>query len=438
MGKRFGGMWRLLAVVMLLCAFMAVVLSDRVEAADNTTLTVYAATGTYGGTVNLSAKLTSGVINVSSVNISFTLHNVSMGNATTDINGTAVLTGVSLSGIGAGIYSNYSSGIRANFSGYGIYNASGNISTLTVTKANQTISFTKAPPLKAVYGTNFTVVALATSGLAVNYSSSGAASNSGGKYNMTSGTGKATVIVNQAGNANYNAAPQLAANVTAVKNSSLTALVSSSNPSFYSQSVTFTAIVSGRPGTATGNVTFMEGSQIMASNVTLSGRSATFTTSSFTVALHAITAIYNGDANFNSSTSSVLNQTVHKAKTTVSVNTSSNSSIHGHLITFTASVTGAGASGTVTFMDNDTALGNITLSAGTATFNISTLPVGNHSITAVYSGDDNFSGNTSAALTQTVKASINWGLIGGLIAAGTVILIVSVVILVLGRRRHKS
>jgi hypothetical protein len=89
-------------------------------------------------------------------------------------------------------------------------------------------------------------------------------------------------------------------------------------------------------------------------------------------------------------------------------------------------------------MDNDTALGNITLSAGTATLNISTLPVGNHSITAVYSGDDNFSGNTSAALTQTVKASINWGLIGGLIAAGTVILIVSVVILVLGRRRHKS
>ena len=119
MGKRFGGMWRLLAVVMLLCAFMAVVWSDRVEAAS-TTLTVSAATGTYGGTVNLTATLSPAV---SSVNISFTLHNVSVGNATTDINGTAVLTGVSLSGIGAGTYSNYSSGIRANFSGYGIYNA---------------------------------------------------------------------------------------------------------------------------------------------------------------------------------------------------------------------------------------------------------------------------------------------------------------------------
>ena len=321
MGKRFGGMWRLLAVVMLLCAFMAVVLSDRVEAADNTTLTVYAATGTYGGTVNLSAKLTSGVINVSSVNISFTLHNVSMGNATTDINGTAVLTGVSLSGIGAGIYSNYSSGIRANFSGYGIYNASGNISTLTVTKANQTISFTKAPPLKAVYGTNFTVVALATSGLAVNYSSSGAASNSGGKYNMTSGTGNATVTVTQAGNYNYNASTSLTANVTAIKNSSSTALASSSpaNTSIYNTSVTFTATVSSRSGTPTGTVTFKDGATIITSNITLVGNSATFTTSALTTGSHAITAVYNGDGNFNSSTSSTRNQRVSHARTATSV-----------------------------------------------------------------------------------------------------------------------
>ena len=434
MKKRFGGMWRLLSVVMLLCAFMTAVWSDGVEAADSTTLSVNPVTGTYNGTVNLYAKLTWSGGNVSGANISFTLNGISVGNATTNSTGVATRTG-NLSGIGVG---NYTAGVRANYAGNYSYGTSSSTATLTVNKAAQTISFTTHPPSRAVYGTNFTVVAKSTSGLAVNYSSSGAASNSGGTYNMTSGTGTATVIVNQAGNANYSAATKLTDNVTAVKASSSVTLASSSNPSSYNQSVTFTATVSGRPGTATGNVTFMEGSQIMASNVTLSGRSATFTTSSFTVALHAITAIYNGDANFNSSTSSVLNQTVHKAKTTVSVNTSSNSSIHGHLITFTASVTGAGASGTVTFMDNDTALGNITLSAGTATFNISTLPVGNHSITAVYSGDDNFSGNTSAALTQTVKASINWGLIGGLIAAGTVILIVSVVILVLGRRRHKS
>jgi hypothetical protein len=441
MNKRVGGLWRFLTVAMLLCAFMTVVWSDRVAYADDTTLTVSAATGTYGGTVNLSARLISGGSNVSGVNISFTLHNVFVGNATTNsTTGVATLTNVSLSGISAGTYSNYSSGIRANFSGYGSYNASGGTATLTINKASQTISFTEDhnPPSSAVYGTSFNVTAVATSGIAVNYSSSGAASNSGGRYNMTSGTGNATVIVNQGGNTNYSAAPALTANVTAVKASSSTALTSSANPSAYNQSVTFTANVSGHPGTATGNVTFMEGSTIIAANVTMSSGRATFTISNFTVASHAITAFYNGDANFNSSTSSALNQTVNKANTTISVNASPNQSTHGQLVTFTAIVTGAGASGTVTFMDGAAAMGNTTLSAGTATFNLSTLPAGNHSITAVYSGDSHFLSNTSETLIQTVKASINWGLIGGLMAAGIVIIITLVVTLVIALRRHKS
>ena len=311
---------------------------------------------------------------------------------------------------------------------------------VTAVKANQTVSFTEghSPPSSAVYGTNFTVVASATSGLAVTYSSSGAASNSGGKYTMTSGTGNATVTVNKDGDANYSAAPALTANVTAVKNSSSTALTSSANPSFYNQSVTFTATASGHSGTPTGNVTFMEGSTILAANVTMSGGRATFTTSTFTVASHAITAVYNGDTNFNRSTASALNQTVNKAVTTTSVNTSCNLSTHGQLVTLTAIVTGAGASGTVTFMDGAAALGNATLSAGTATFNVSTLPVGTHAITAAYSGDGNFLDSTSAALTQTVKSSINWGLIGGLITAGIVVIITLVVTLVVVLRRRRS
>lgn len=434
MKKRFGGIWRLLAVAMLLCSLMTTVLSTEVEAAS-TTLTVSAATGTYGGTVNLTATLSPAV---PGANISFILNNISVGNSTVNsTTGVATLTGANLTGIGAG---NYTAGVKASYAGNASYGTSSSTATLTVTQAAQTISFTKDPPSKAVYGTNFTVAASATSGLAVNYSSSGAASNSGGTYSITSGTGTATVIVNQGGNANYSAAPALTANVTAVKASSSIALTSSPNPSFYNQSVTLTATVSGHPGTPTGNVSFMEGSTIMAANVTMSGGSATFTTCTFTVASHAITAVYNGDANFNRSTASALNHTVNKANTTISVNTSSNLSTNGQLITFTAIVTGAGASGTVTFLDGAAALGNATLSAGTATFNISTLPVGNHSITAVYSGDGNFLGSTSAPLTQTVKTGINWGLIGGLVAAAVVIIIVLVVtlVIVLHKRRSQS
>ncbi len=61
-------------------------------------------------------------------------------------------------------------------------------------------------------------------------------------------------------------------------------------------------------------------------------------------------------------------------------------------MTFTATVSanspGSGTpTGTVTFMDGSTSLGTGTLSGGVATFSISTLPVGSHSITGVYSGD---------------------------------------------------
>ena len=434
MKKRFGEMSRLWIMAMLLCALIPAMLSAEVRAAS-TTLSVSPVTGTYNGKVNISAKLISGGSNVSGANISFTLNNISVGNATTNGTGVAALTSINLSGIAAGTYT---AGIMANYAGNSSDTASSSTATLTVNRAGQTISFTTYPPSRAVYGTNFTVIASATSGLVVNYSSLGAASNSGGTYNMTSGTGTATVIVNQAGNANYSAATPLTANVTAVKASSSTALASSSNLSVYNQSVTFNATVSGHPGTPTGNVSFVEGSTIMAANVTLSGGSATFTTSSFAVASHAITAVYNGDTNFNSSMSSVLNQTVNKAGTTTSVKTSSNLSTHGRMVTFTAAVIGAGASGTVTFMDGAAVLGNTTLSAGTAMLNISTLTVGNHSITVVYSGDGNFSGSTSAELIQTVKASINWWLIGGLIAAGVVIVIALVATTMIVLRRRKS
>jgi Bacterial Ig-like domain (group 3)/Galactose oxidase, central domain len=57
------------------------------------------------------------------------------------------------------------------------------------------------------------------------------------------------------------------------------------------------------------------------------------------------------------------------------------------------------------FFDNFS-LSNQTLGAGQAALTVSNLPVGLHSITAIYSGDSNFAGSTSPALVQTVnKAS---------------------------------
>jgi hypothetical protein len=62
-------------------------------------------------------------------------------------------------------------------------------------------------------------------------------------------------------------------------------------------------------GTPTGTVTFKDGTTSLATS-TLSSGQATFTTSTLSAASHSMTAVYNGDANFNTNTSAVLTQTV--------------------------------------------------------------------------------------------------------------------------------
>jgi hypothetical protein len=187
-----------------------------------------------------------------------------------------------------------------------------------------------------------------------------------------------------------------------------TTLASSANPSAFMQTVTFTATVTAnQSGTPTGTVTFSNGSTILGT-ATLSGGSASISTATLTVGVDSIKAVYSGDANFSSSSAS-LNQTVNQASTTLGLSSSANPSTLGEAITFTALITpqfGGQASGTVTFNDGSAFLGSASVSNNTATLTTSALAVGSHSITAVYGGDGNFAGSTSAVLSQVVtKAS---------------------------------
>ncbi len=94
--------------------------------------------------------------------------------------------------------------------------------------------------------------------------------------------------------------------------------------------------------------------------------------------------------------------------TTTTVVSSQNPANQGVAVTFTATVTTVGThapTGTVTFYDSTTSIGTGTLNGSqVATLTISTLTVGAHSITAVYGGDTNNAGSTSAVLTQTIVA----------------------------------
>ena len=97
------------------------------------------------------------------------------------------------------------------------------------------------------------------------------------------------------------------------------------------------------------------------------------------------------------------------AKSTMTaISSSVNPSVYGQPVTFTASVSSDTGSlppngETVTFDRGSTMLGTGTLQKGVANFTTAALTLNTNSIKAVYSGDPNFPGSTSQALSQQVK-----------------------------------
>ena len=92
--------------------------------------------------------------------------------------------------------------------------------------------------------------------------------------------------------------------------------------------------------------------------------------------------------------------------TTTTLASSPNPSTHGQAVTFTAVVTSSACAPpdgeTISFMKGKTVLGTGTLSGGSASFTISTLPNGTHAITAAYGGDPNFTASASNVVEQVV------------------------------------
>jgi hypothetical protein len=233
--------------------------------------------------------------------------------------------------------------------------------------------------------------------------------SSGGSAQFTLGglsAGAHSVTAVYSGDANFTTSTSAALVETVNQGSTTSTLSSSANPSAFDQTVTFTATVQSPVGTtATGAVTFMDGSTSLGT-ATLSSNSAQLAVSALTVGAHSVTAVYAGSANLSGSTSAVLSQVVNGASTTTAVSSSVNPSTFGQSVTLSASIQtafGGNATGTFTFLDGTTSLGTATVSSNAAQLSLSSLPVGSHSITAKYNGDTNFSGSTSAAITQTVN-----------------------------------
>jgi hypothetical protein len=81
----------------------------------------------------------------------------------------------------------------------------------------QAITVAVHPPAVVTYKQSLVVTATSSSGLAVAFSSSGACSNSGATFTMTSGSGMCLVKYDQSGDDVYNPAQQVVESVAAQK-----------------------------------------------------------------------------------------------------------------------------------------------------------------------------------------------------------------------------
>jgi hypothetical protein len=156
----------------------------------------------------------------------------------------------------------------------------------------------------------------------------------------------------------------------------------------YSMLVTFTATLTSG---ASGSVTFYDGGTAIGTGV-ISGTTATFSTSVLVAGSHSITASWAGNSDYTGATSNAIPQIVNKESVTVSSASSLSPSVYGDNVAWTFTVTGSGVlpTGTVTIKVGTDTLVTVPLNAGIATYNTSALVAGSHTLTAVYSGDNNY------------------------------------------------
>src|SRR5262249_51091621 len=132
---------------------------------------------------------------------------------------------------------------------------------------------------------------------------------------------------------------------------------------------------------------------------------ATFTYSALSVGTHTVHADYAGSSGYTGSSGSVSGLAVAQGSTTTSVTASPTSSVFGQPVTFTATVTPIAPStaapngGNVNFYDGAPAsggvlIGPVTASNGTAQLVYNALPVGPHTVFAVFAGNAGYNGST--------------------------------------------
>eukprot|EP01037_Dinobryon_pediforme_P015739 gene15739-15893_t len=337
---------------------------------------------------------------VSSTNVT-----TSLGSGTIDSSGNVSLTVPAGTITAVGAYT--LTGVYAGDSKYGAdtgsstFNLSAAPTTVAVSANASTATFGTAVTLTATFGQT------AASGTVTFYDGTtvlGTGTISGGKATLSTSTlsvGSHTITVTYPGDSYYVAGTitPLTLPVTQASSPSF-ALVSASGSSLtVGQTVSLTA--SGLANGATGTITFYEDGVSLGSASVASG-GASFTTAALTAGSHAFSAVYSGDTNYLTNTTSLaILVKVIPAGFTLSSSSGATATV-GDTPLLTASGLASAATGTVTFYEDGVSIGSGTVSSGSASFTAASLTAGSHNFSAIYSGDNSYQ-TATATLTVMVK-----------------------------------
>ena len=290
--------------------------------------------------------------------------------------------------------------------------------SLTVNKASSTLSGPATQPVQVVASQagsipvtvagQYSGGAIATPGSTISYTVSGNAF-AAGTATISSGAatipvpstvapGTYTVTVSYAGDANYNAATSI---TIGLQVGQIQPTISWAQPPAITYGASLAnalnASAMNGPTAVPGTYSYLNGTAALSAATVLPAGTYTLTVN-FTPT-NATT--------YKTATGNVV-LTVNKVGVSgVVLNSTVNPVLAENPTTLVATVSSALSTptGTVSFFygSSSTPLGTATLSGGIAQLPVSTLPVGTDAITAVYSGDANFLGATSTALSELVE-----------------------------------
>jgi hypothetical protein len=194
-------------------------------------------------------------------------------------------------------------------------------------------------------------------------------------------------------------------------NTSTLALTATPATVYYGHSVILAVTARSLSGVPGGSVSFLVDGVGTYSAVLVIGASsstASLATSALSVGTHTITAHYGGDGTHDAADSAAATVTVLATYATNStLSCSPLTAAVGTTISCTDAISASTGqpSGTVTYYDGSTALGTTTATNGAASFSMASLPVGAHTITAVYAENDPYLASISNAQSITILST---------------------------------